>query len=211
VNNYYLTSMPNEEWKKNEAEYYASTKPFDMNMRLKNIKDAKDSFDNNNIIFWICDGTLLGAVREKGFIEWDNETDIDMFEEDLLANYDLLKNCFLSSGFIVRGHERTNGAKMNIYRGREKISIRGLYLNPKYKNNTYRMSRSYQYPKKFFKKFDTISLGGVELRTPHPIKEYICYVYGPEWKKPMKSKKKCLRYWLKRGVRRKSKDRRKYG
>jgi phosphorylcholine metabolism protein LicD len=182
-----------------------------MKMRLKNIKDAKKVFDDNGIIFWICDGTLLGAFREKGFIRWDNETDIDMFEEELLANYDLLKDCFLSCGFIVRGHNRVRGSKMNIYRGREKISIRGLYLNPEYKEDTYRMSRSYQYPKTFFEKFDTISLKGVELRTPYPIKEYIYYVYGPNWKKPMKSKKKCLRDWLKRGVRRKSKDRRRYG
>ena len=126
-------------------------KPFDMQMRLKNLIDAKKIFDDNDILFWICDGTLLGIVRENDLIKWDNEIDIDMFEEDLLSNYDLMKDLFLASGFIVRGHKRERGAKMNIYRGKEKISIRGLYLTPKYKNGKYRMSRSYQYPKKFFK------------------------------------------------------------
>ena len=208
VDNYYLTSMSNEEWKVVEPYHYAETEPFDMQVRLQNIIDVKKNLDDNDILFWICDGTLLGAVRENDFIKWDNETDVDMFEEDLLSNYDLMKDLFLSLGFIVRGHKQEHGAKMNIYRGREKISIRGLYLNPKYKNNTYRMSRRYQYPKKFFEKFDIISLHGVELMAPHPVKKYIHYVYGDQWKKRRRSKEKLLRGWLNRGVRRKSKDRR---
>lgn len=55
--------------------------------RLQNIQlELMSEFDRvcrkHNIKYTITCGTLLGAIRHKGFIPWDNDADISMLRED---------------------------------------------------------------------------------------------------------------------------------
>ena len=60
---------------------------------LKMLIDIKDLCDSNNITYMLSGGTLLGAIRHKGFIPWDDDVDIMMTRNE----YNKFKICFESS------------------------------------------------------------------------------------------------------------------
>ena len=60
---------------------------------------------NNNLMYWMDAGTLLGAVRHDGFIPWDDDVDVCMMREDAEKLHRILLDNTEKSQFILQDHD----------------------------------------------------------------------------------------------------------
>lgn len=98
-------------------------------LELSLFKIFRDFCDKTGLIYFALGGTLLGAVRHKGFIPWDDDMDLGMPRED----YEVFLKTFQADDSGVRLHWHGNDPKHTRYFARlEDPSVKVLRtdMNP---------------------------------------------------------------------------------
>lgn len=69
-------------------------------LQLQILKNVAEFCDKNSINYWLDSGTLLGAVRHKGYIPWDDDIDIGMLRPD----YDKFLSLFNGESDVYKAY-----------------------------------------------------------------------------------------------------------
>lgn len=79
------------------------------------LKEIDRVCKKNDIVYWIDFGTLLGAVRHRGFVPWDDDLDIGIFRKD----FNKFRDCMirdLQPPFALHAHGLTPGHNITFMR-----------------------------------------------------------------------------------------------
>lgn len=175
---------------------------------MKDLKDVMSVFKKFGVKAYLSYGAVLGAVRDKDFIPWDDDIDMDIIDKiDIKTRKDIgatlgdlgfktqpiMFNVFGRMELAAVGGEgecRYDGDgetgiivcernfKFSIFFHKEEGDE--YVCTPK----VYAM-KLISVPKKFFDKPEKVKLHGETFVTPGPLKEYLTYLYG-DWKTPVR-------------------------
>lgn len=158
---------------------YPGIQTINKEQSFKNLKSLKTILDSRSIHWGLAFGSLLGAVREHDFIDWDEDIDIYVLaeEEDLFKDslWDLR-----DAGFELIRYERRG--LYSIRRNGEYIDI---YVLVKI-DDELRYTRGSEYIfEKYLKDQQWIDFKGIQVNIPREYDEYLSLEYG-DWRKPVR-------------------------
>lgn len=98
--------------------------------QLEILEKVDQVCNKHGIKYYLCAGTLLGAVRHKGFIPWDDDIDISMPYDDYLRFIQIAQDELGEKYFL-----QNSTTERNWYRAYSTIRIRNTKMLPQvYKN-----------------------------------------------------------------------------
>lgn len=92
-------------------------------IQLSLLKEADRICRKNDIPYVIIAGTLLGAVRHKGFIPWDDDADIALLRKDYDCFVEACKKDLDTDQFYFQDHRVTPGYRWGYGKLRRKDSL----------------------------------------------------------------------------------------
>lgn len=87
------------------AENKALTLEEQKRIMIRMLEKLINFLDANDLNYTLAFGTLIGAVRHKGFIPWDDDLDITMPYEDYQRMIDILKTTKIADNIEFSCHE----------------------------------------------------------------------------------------------------------
>ena len=76
-------------------------------IQIELLDKFKSICDENNLVYFLAGGTLLGAVRHKGYIPWDDDIDVAMPRDDF-EKFLLISENLKNDKYYVLSHKSDN-------------------------------------------------------------------------------------------------------
>ncbi len=157
--------------------------PMDVRDGEKLLLEAKEVFDEHGIVFFLRQGTCLGAVRDQALIPWDDDLDlgsiIDMhgFSEEMIGP--AVESLRAKGCYVEVLHDGLYTA-VKIFKYRIRIDWQ-CYRVVK---GTIAHYPGVPFPVSLFEELQGVDFLGTTFQVPNPPDDYLQYKYGPDWGTP---------------------------
>jgi lipopolysaccharide cholinephosphotransferase len=176
---------------------------------LADLREIKKVFDHFGVRLFLTYGALLGIVRQKNFIPYDDDIDLCIVDPISFETRKRIGNALLDIGYTpqpiaFRVYDRLEAAEPG-YNGDEFSGI--IVCQKRIRTTLFFFGKEYcpfhgrcmvchpklgsgrliHTPAHFFDTAGTIKFKGDTYLTPTPVNEYLTYMYG-NWKVPVKGK-----------------------
>ena len=147
------------------------------------LRDAKRIFDANDVVFFLRQGTCLGAVRDQALIPWDDDLDLGSiidahgFREDMIEP---TAQAFRELGCYVEVHREGLYTAVKIFRDRIRIDWQCYRVV----QGTIAHYPGVPFPARLFTELTEIEFLDGVYHVPSPPEEYLMFKYGPDWVTP---------------------------
>lgn len=169
---------------------------------LKQLKIVTSILAKYRIPYWLEGGTLLGIIREKRLLPWDNDLDISLIKDHEQALFAILPKFFFK-GFIVRikkykfavGPFKKGDTRIIKIRNRKLLFIKGdiildIFVKKRVGDHYFwtvgvKKPVLKSIPHHFYENLTEIKLNDHPFLVPQDYDGYLTYRYG-EWRIPVK-------------------------
>ena len=157
--------------------------PMDATVAAALLREAKEVFDELGVVFFLRQGTCLGAVRDGAFIPWDDDIDLG----SIYGMHGMNKRSVASvaEAFRARGFH----VEAATYGGETWLGIMKRHIRIDW--YCYRVRRGHVFhfpnvsiPVELFSRLQEIDFAGERFLVPSPPEEYLRCKYGPNWATP---------------------------
>jgi len=167
-----------------------SLAPLDVAAAEGVLREAKEIMDELGVVFFLRQGTCLGAVRDNAILAWDDDIDIGsiiglhgLTTDSVNGVVDRVVATFTERGFSTKVEQTSNFTYVLLLKSEVKIDWECFHIS----NGTILHWPPKRFPIELFTELKEIDFLGQKHHVPNPPEDYLATKYGPDWRTPKRS------------------------
>lgn len=167
-----------------------SLAPLDVAAAEGVLREAKEIMDELGVVFFLRQGTCLGAVRDNAILAWDDDIDIGsiiglhgLTTDSVNGVVDRVVATFTERGFSTKVEQTSNFTYVLLLKSEVKIDWECFHIS----NGTILHWPPKRFPIALFTELKEIDFLGQKHHVPNPPEDYLATKYGPDWRTPKRS------------------------
>ena len=168
------------------ARSYLNSPPIERATAKEMLSEAKQILDQLGVVFFLRQGTCLGAVRDHDFIPWDDDLDLGSvigLHGQTEESIDGVAAAFMDQGYFVQIQNTSHYINLAMVKSSVRIDWAcfriiegGIFHYP-----------GIRLPIRLFTQLKEIDFIEEKFLVPNPPDEYLSIKYGPSWTTPKKA------------------------